>query len=191
MLARMRLGVLGGTFDPPHLGHLVLADAALEQLDLAKVAWVPAGDPWQKGDQSDANDRLQMTRLAVDGIGDMVVDDREVVRAGPSYTMDTLDALRAEGLDPVLIVGADTAVGMPTWHRAREVVEVAVAVAPRPGTSRDEVESALRREVTWLDSPPLDLSATDLRRRLAGGMSTRFLIPERVSAYAISRGLYD
>ena len=132
-----------------------------------------------------------MTRLAVDGIRDMVVDDREVVRAGPSYTVDTVESLRAEGVEPVLLVGADAAAGMPSWHRVDALAKVEVAVAPRPGTTRLEVEESLGRSVAWLDMPPLDLSATDLRRRLAARMSTRHLVPERVAAYAISRGLYE
>ncbi len=187
----MRLGVLGGTFDPPHIGHLVMADAAMQQLDLPKVSWLPTGDPWQKDRVTPAHDRLQMTRLAVDGVGDMVVDDREVVRAGPTYTVETLDSLRAEGVEPVLIMGADTAAGIPGWHRSAELGEVEIAVAPRPGTPREVVEAAVVGPISWIDTPPLDLSATDLRRRLTEGLSTRFLIPERVSAYARSRGLYD
>lgn len=193
MLADMRRGLFGGTFDPPHLGHLVMADAALDQLDVADVAWVTAGDPWQKAGSTvaPADDRLQMTALAVDGMDGMLIDDSEVRRDGPTYTVDTLEAWQADGVTAVLVVGADAAAGIPGWHRAEAFDDVEIAVAPRPGTTHADVEAALGRTVIWLDTPELAISATDLRRRFAVGLSTRHLVPDPVRAYAISRQLYD
>lgn len=191
MLADMRSGLLGGTFDPPHLGHLVLAEAALTQLDLADVVLVPAGDPWQKDDDiTPADDRLQMTRLAVDGIHGMRVDDREVRRAGPSYTAETVREWREEGTTPVLVLGADAAAGLPTWHDPDVLAGVDVAVAPRIGTTRLQVEEAVGRPVTWLDAPMIDLCSTDLRRRFAVGLSNRFLVPEPVRTHVRTHNLY-
>lgn len=187
----MRRGLLGGTFDPPHVGHLVMADGMLDQVGVDVVAWVPAGDPWQKSGRSPAEDRLQMTRLAVDAMDGMTIDDREVTRDGPTYTVDTVEAWRADGLTPVLVVGADAAAGIPSWHRPEGLLDVEIAVAPRPGTDRSEVEAALGRPVHWLDLPPLDISSTDLRRRIRAGLSTRHLVPDPVRDYANERHLYD
>jgi nicotinate-nucleotide adenylyltransferase len=187
----MRSGLLGGTFDPPHLGHLVLAEAALTQLGVEAVVFVPAGDPWQKPDDiTDAEDRLQMTRLAVDGIDGMRVDDREVRRAGPSYTADTVREWQQEGTTPVLVLGADTAAGLTTWHDPHVLAEIDLAVAPRPGTDRATVEAAVGRTVTWLDAPEIVLSSTELRRRFAAGLSNRFLVPDPVRDHVRDHHLY-
>lgn len=187
----MRSGLLGGTFDPPHLGHLVLAEAALTQLDVDGVVLVPAGDPWQKDDVvSSADDRLQMTRLAVDGIDGMRVDDREVRRAGPSYTAETVREWHREGTTPVLVLGADAAIGLPTWHDPAMLAGVELAVAPRPGVDRAAVETAVGRPVEWLDAPEIDLSSTDLRRRFAAGLSNRFLVPDPVRDHVRAHHLY-
>jgi nicotinate-nucleotide adenylyltransferase len=188
----MRRGLLGGTFDPPHVGHLVLADAALTQLDVECVSWVPAGQQWQKDGSgvSPVADRLQMVRLAVDGMGGMCIDEREIRRQGPSFTADTVAELRSEGVEPVLVMGADTAVGIPTWERFEALGDVVVAVAPRPGTHREHVERVLGARVVWLDAPELEISATDLRRRFAERLSTRHLVPDRVRDHILERRLY-
>ncbi|MFV1970690.1 MAG: nicotinate-nicotinamide nucleotide adenylyltransferase, partial [Acidimicrobiia bacterium] len=126
-------GILGGTFDPPHNAHLAMARAAYAQLGLETVRLMPAGDPWQKRDSSvsAASDRWAMTELLAGEDGRLVADDTEISRNGPSYTIDTIEQL---GERQVLIVGADAALGIPTWHRADELVKlVDLAVVPRPG----------------------------------------------------------
>lgn len=129
-----------------------------------------------------------MTLLAVAGTGYFEADDREVVRSGWTYTIDTLESLGDE--EVVLIVGADTALGLPTWHRYEEVLARAtVAVMPRPGIDRDAVD-ALLAEHFWLDSPELPISGTILRQRAAEGASIRFLVPDLVHDYIERHGLY-
>ena len=130
-----------------------------------------------------------MTQAAVSGIPYLEADDREISRPGPSYTIDTIEEL--EHHDLTLILGADAAARLPTWRRSDEVMRRArIAVAPRPGATRAAVEDVLGRDVSWLDLPPLDISATDLRRRAAAGRSLRFLVPAPVHDYIVRHGLY-
>lgn len=190
-LSDVKRGILGGTFDPPHIAHLVAGEAAYRQLGLDVVTFVPAGAPWQKAhnDVSPAPERLEMTRLSVSGVPYFEVDDTEVERSGNSYTIDTLEEF--PGDDLYLIVGADAALGMRTWHRWEDLLERAtLAVAPRPGVGRHEVEHAVPKEIAWLDMAPLDLSATDLRERARKGMSIRFYVRERVLQYIEERRVY-
>jgi nicotinate-nucleotide adenylyltransferase len=183
-------GILGGTFDPPHLAHLVAAEMAYRQLSLERVTFLPAGVPWQKHDQrvSAAEHRLAMTGLAVAGVEYFDVDDHEVNRDGPTFTADTLDDLAEERV--VLILGADAAVGLPTWHRGADVLRRSqIAVIPRPGVDRDPVD-ALPGDVVWLDTPLLQISGTELRRRARQGHSLRFLVADAVWRYVEEHRLY-
>ena len=187
----MRIGLLGGTFDPPHLAHLAVAEAAFRQLCLDAVWLVPAGSPWQKEGSviTPAEHRWGMTVAAVEGIPYMEGDDREVVRPGPTYTFDTVSSLADH--EVTLILGADAASRIASWHRSAGLQKmVEVAVAPRPGTDPGSVEAAMISRVNWLDVPPLDVSGTDLRRRAAAGRSLRFLVPEGVWSYIETHGLY-
>jgi len=183
-------GLLGGTFDPPHVAHLVAAEAAYRRLGLERVTFLPAGAPWQKAGRtvSSAEDRWAMTTLAIDGVDYFDADDREVRRPGWTFTVDTLESLD----EPVvLILGADAARGLPTWHRAAEIRRRAtIAVVPRPGIDRSEVEDAVGGEIVWLDMPPLAVSGTGLRAMVAGGKSIRFLVPDGVWRYVMDHGLY-
>ena len=184
--------IFGGTFDPPHFAHLAAGEAAHDQLGLDAVTFIPAGRPWQKAGQdvSAARHRLRMTELAVEGIEYFTVDDREVHRDGWTVTIDTVESFDEERV--VLIVGADAAGGIPTWHRANELLDrVQIAVVPRPGIERADVESAVRRDIVWLDMPPIDLSGTMLRRHVAEGRSIRFLVPDPVLNYVTEHQLYQ
>jgi nicotinate-nucleotide adenylyltransferase len=130
-----------------------------------------------------------MTRLAVEGIEGFEVDEREARRAGWTYTIDTLDEFDRDE-DLTLILGADATAGLATWERASEILErVVVAVAPRPGTDRAQVESAVPDPV-WLDMPRLEVSGTEIRERAAAGRSFRFLVPDPVWRYVLEQGLY-
>lgn len=190
ILSPVRRGILGGTFDPPHLAHLIAGEAAYRQLGLDVVTLLPAGAPWQKADAAvtAADHRWEMTVLAAGGVAYFVPDDREVRRDGWTYTIDTLDEFAGDDL--VLILGADAAARLPTWHRAGEVVDrAAIAVMPRSGTTRDDVAAA-GVAATWLDVPALDVSGTMLRERRRSGRSIRFFVREAVHHYIERHGLY-
>jgi len=187
----MRRVLLGGTFDPPHVAHLVAGEVAFRQLEAEWVTFIPAGAPWQKAGRevSDGRHRLAMTELAVRDVEYFDADDREVSRDGWTYTIDTLESFDPDD-ELVLVVGADAAAGLPTWHRYEDIVARAeVAVVPRPGTERAVVEEAVGA-VTWLDMPLLDVSGTEIRRRAAGGQSIRFLVPDLVWRYVTVHALY-
>ncbi len=193
MLRAVRRGILGGTFDPPHLAHLFAGEAAYRDLDLDVVTFLPAGAPWQKADRkvTSAGDRWEMTVLALAGIPYFEADDREVTRDGWTYTVDTLRSY-PDDEELFLIVGADTARGIPTWHEADTILRRAkVVVIPRPGVDRDEVDQALADgDFVWLDTPDVRLSGTMLRRQATAGRSIRFLVPEAVWQYVEDRGIY-
>jgi len=183
-------GILGGTFDPPHVAHLAAAHTAYEQLNLDHVRLMTAGDPWQKSDRvvANAQHRWSMTQLAAAEASYLLPDDTEVVRSGPTYTIDTLDGL---GPDAVLILGTDSAVTIPSWHRSEELLErVAIAVVKRPTVSFDEVSAAIGGVFEALDMPTLDLSASQIRGHIARGRSPRFLVPDSVLTYIESNRLY-
>lgn len=188
-----RLGVFGGTFDPPHIGHLAVARAAKGAADLDRVVFVPAGSPWQKDDRavSAAEDRYRMTELAIAEDDDFVASRVEVDRDGPSYTVETLERLAAEAGDRelVLILGADAAAGIATWRGPDRICALAeLAVVNRPGVAAPDLGKACR--VTHVAMDPVDVSATDVRRRLGAGLDVAAIVPEGVAAYARARGLY-
>ena len=203
---RERVGVLGGTFDPVHIAHLVAASAARHALELDRVVLVVAGDPWQKRESvvASAADRLEMTRAAVDG---MQSDDRseglevsalEVERPGPTYTIDTLRAFSAADRDLFLIVGSDVAARLDTWHRADEVRAAATLVVVSRGgadeaagaTHATHTESHEDGRVVWLRIPRLDVSSTDLRERVARGEPIDVLVPAGAVRVIRERRLY-
>ncbi|MGA0608978.1 nicotinate-nucleotide adenylyltransferase [Caldimonas sp. KR1-144] len=182
-----RIGVFGGTFDPPHMGHLVLARTAKDQLNLDGVLWIPAGQPWQKADRSmtEGEHRAAMVRAAITGHAGFSLDRRELQRSGPSYTIDTVRELQAEhrGAALYLIIGQDQYARLPTWHEWRELVSrVTLAVAGRDGQPAS-TPSALRG--TWhrvepLSMPPMDVSASRIREHIAGGGTAESLVPAMV-----------
>lgn len=183
-------GILGGTFDPPHVGHLSVANAAIEQLELDEVRFIPAGEPWQKDGLpvTEAHHRLAMTRLAAAEDGRFTVDDIETRRLGPSYTIDTVVAL---GGRCVLILGSDAAAGIPSWHRGAELLDLAdVAVVERPGVIFSDVADALGRDIHRLHMPSIEVSGTAIRSHVAAGLSPRFLVPGPVCDYIEANDLY-
>ena len=204
------LGVFGGTFDPIHVAHLAVAEEAAEALGLERVLFVPAGEPPHKPGReiTPAEDRLAMVELAIAGNPRFAVDRLELDRPGPSYTVDTLDALRAtraaaglaEGLAEglTLILSAEAFLDLMTWREPRRVLELArVVVAPRDGYPDAGPEFLaehlpdLADRATFLDGPRLRLSASELRARAAAGRSLRYLVPDAVSAYIGDHGLYQ
>jgi len=195
-----RVGVFGGTFDPPHVAHLMVAQVAKEQLDLQLVMFVPAGMPPHKSDSvtASSDDRLGMTRAAIQGFPEFAVDDREVLRPGPSYTVDTIAQMQDQcpTAELVLLVGADMLRTLPSWERAQELcARVQIAVAPRPGIETGRVIAEIdgvmpASRVTPVEMPDLDISSTWLRERLRRGLRVDPLLPPPVWDYIRDRGIY-
>lgn len=188
-----RIGLFGGTFDPPHAGHLAIAEWAREQLRLDRVLFVPAGTPPHKRGRrmSSAAARVAMTRLAVRGHPAFRVSTLEVRRAGPSFTADTLRDLHAAfpGARLFLIMGEDSLDDFRTWHEPGAIAALAtLAVARRPDRPRTRPRPP--RGVVWLDNPGLDLSSSGIRARARAGRSVRYLVPDAVAAYMVRRRLY-
>jgi nicotinate-nucleotide adenylyltransferase len=189
-----RLGIFGGTFDPPHVGHLVVAVNARYALRLDRVLLVVANDPWQKSGGraiSPAADRLAMVQAAVGDVEGLEASTVELDRGGTSYTADTLATLRAE--DPerelVLVLGSDAAAGLPTWERAEEVRALAaIAVVVRPGAEEGQPPPGWDWE--RLETPRLEVSSTDLRARVVDGRPLDYLITPAVIDCIRARGLY-
>lgn len=198
----LAIGLLGGTFDPVHLGHLRLAEEAREQLGLDRVLFLPAPRPWRKARRTitPVAQRLAMVRLAVAGNPHFAVSTLELERAGPTYTADTLEALHAElgaGVTLHFILGADALRDLPNWSRPERIVALTrLAVAERRrGALRDlaTLEARVPGLTIALERvamPLLAISSTDLRRRAAAGRSLRYLAPDAVAAYIAEHRLY-
>ena len=198
---RKRTGVFGGTFDPVHVGHLIAAEEARAALSLDEVVFVPAGRPWFKEGRplTGAGHRLAMVELAVAGHAHFRVSDAEVRRPGPSYTVDTLEELRAglgEAAEIYLIVGTDVLSELSRWHRPARVFEMATIVGMRrPGAEPDleqleEVSRDAPSRTLILDGPCIEVSGADLRRRVAEGRPIRYMVPEAVARYIREHCLY-
>jgi nicotinate-nucleotide adenylyltransferase len=199
-VARPRnLGVMGGTFDPVHLGHLAVAEEAREVLGLERILFVPAGQPPHKpaGEVTPVEHRIAMVELAIVDNPAFELSRIEVDRAGPSYTVDTLETLAAEGDRLTVILSAETFAELPTWHEPGRLFEAArVAVAPRWGYPAPDpgwlAATFPGREdrVSYLEGPRLGVSSTALRARVAAGRSIRYLVPQPVAAYIAANNLY-
>ncbi|MBA2317672.1 MAG: nicotinate-nucleotide adenylyltransferase [Euzebyales bacterium] len=195
MSAPRRVGIMGGTFDPIHLGHLVTAEQARADLGLDEVVFIPAGQPWQKSrDVTGSEHRYLMTVLATAANPAFSVSRLEIDKPGATYTVDTLRDLRAAlpADDLFFITGADAILSILTWKDAQECLMLADFVAAtRPGHDLSALDhEGLRDEVTVLDVPALAISSTDVRERFAVGRSATYLIPREVEEYARKHGLY-
>jgi nicotinate-nucleotide adenylyltransferase len=192
----VRIGVLGGTFDPIHIAHLLLAEQAREQLVLDKVLLIPAGDPWRKASRevTRARLRLEMVRRAAEGNELFEVDDREIRREGATYTVDTLRELRAEleeDDDLFLLLGEDALADIPNWKEPEALPDYAVmVVAPREGVDLPESLPFDPAGIERIDMPYVDISSTDLRHRARLGRSLRYMVPDAVLAFSEENGLY-
>ena len=183
-----RVGLFGGTFDPPHIGHLVAAECARVQLGLDRVCFLIAGDPWMKTTSTAPGHRVEMVRAATADDPNLVVDDREVRRDGPTYTADTLTQLTAEapGTEWLFLLGADAAASMHRWERVEEAERLATFVCvTRPGH-----RAPLRRGLLHIEVPGIAISSTELRRRVAEDRAVRHLTPLPVARYIRDNGLY-
>lgn len=201
-VSKPRIGVFGGAFDPPHNAHVALARAALAQLDLVELRVFPTGQAWHKARAlSAAQDRLAMTQLAFAGMARTLVDPREMLRSGPTYTLDTLRDLQQErpGAQLVLIMGADQATSLTRWHGWEEILSIAIiSVAFRAtttgstGGNAPPILPALPPGARFesLELPAMDISATDLRSRAARGEDLSRLVPPAVARYIDQHHLY-
>lgn len=190
----MRIGIYGGSFDPIHYGHLLLAESAREQLNLDKVVFVPAAiAPHKRGQESaPATARIEMLKLAISGNAALEVSLLEIDRGGVSYTVDTLTALRDAHPDAelILLVGGDTLADMPNWKDPEQIVKIArLAVVDRPGSSFEQI-TLPGAEILHVSMPLIDLSSREIRNRVARGESIRYWLPRAVEQYILHSNLY-
>jgi len=197
----LRVGIIGGTFDPPHYAHLAVAEEARTQLGLEPMVFVPAGQPPHKLGRAitPAHHRLAMLELALASNPHFVISRVDVERPGPAYTADTLALLKEKwGPEAQLyfVIGADSLLEMHTWYHPERIIELAwLAVAPRPGHPfhLSELEKSLpgiSRRVQLIQVPLLEISSTDLRRRVREGRSVKYYLPEAIEAYIFEQRLY-
>jgi nicotinate-nucleotide adenylyltransferase len=196
----VRVGILGGTFNPPHIGHLVCAQEAYRELELNRVLLIPARIPPHKPVEHEpgAHHRLELCRVAVAEDDRFEVSDLELRRDGPSYTVDTLEELSTEAPNNelFLIVGGDIAAGLPRWREPERVLELAtLSIARRRGTARSSIDTALGRlrggdRARFFQMPRIGVSSTMVRRRVRSGQPIRYLVPDAVAAYIERHGLY-
>jgi len=193
-LSKPRIGLFGGTFDPPHNAHVALARTARDSLQLDQVRWIPAGQPWQKSRRiSPAADRAAMVALSIEDEPGFVMDRIEIDRDGPSYTLDTVRAFQAAepAAEWVLLIGSDQYAGLHTWRDWPELLSrVLLAVANRPGPMPPVHPDVLRHPHRAVPLPMLDISSTDIRTRVARGESITPLVPPRVARYIAQHALY-
>jgi len=194
------IGILGGTFDPPHYGHLALAENGRQQLDMERVLFVLAGQPPHKPDRpiAPAHHRVAMIEAAIAGNPAFAISRVDLDRPGPHYTVDMLALLQEQypNTDLVFLIGEDSLAQFLNWRDPEGIIRQArLAVMRRPGSQANL--AALKAELpglpdrlTWLDAPYLDLAASDLRRRVRAGLSLRYLVPPDVEAYIRTHHLY-
>ncbi len=199
----MKIGVLGGTFDPVHLGHLIIAEEVREQLKLDKMLFVPSGRPWLKEERfiTPAEHRISMLRLALNSDPCFEISLVDVEREGPSYTVDTLTDLRCQFGDSAsffLVMGWDSLRDMHLWKEPARIIQMCQLVAVgRPGCTKpvlSRLEVALpgiSQRVIMLPKPLIGISSTDIRRRVGQGLSIKYLVPEAVETYIKDNGLYQ
>ncbi len=198
----MRIGIFGGTFDPVHIAHLLLAEQCREQCDLDEVWFVPAGSPPHKENNeiSTGKQRREMLDFAIAGHPNFVVKDLELHREGPSYTIETLRQLKATHPDDkfFLIVGADSVRDLHTWHEPEAILEMVTLIrANRPNISLPDMteltqtfsEAALSK-ILWVAIPGIEISSTDIRKRVRDNKSVRFMTPRSVEVYIHNNRLY-
>lgn len=199
----MNIGVMGGTFDPIHNGHLIVAEEVRARLNLAEILFVSAGQPWLKASSpiTAAEHRIQMVYLAIADKAYLKMSAMEIERAGPSFTVDTITELQGQhGAEDefFFILGWDSLAELPQWHEPSRLIKMCYLVAvPRPGYPAPDLSSleadipGLSQRVILLDTPQIDISASAIRNRVAQGLSIRHLVPEPVERYIEQHKLYS
>jgi len=198
----MKIGVLGGTFDPVHNGHLAIAEEARSYLNLNEVIFLPAGQPWMKSDRSisPARNRTAMLALALQSRPYFKSSTIEIEHQGPSYSVNSIAELKAQAVEPIdwyFILGWDNLAKIPQWKEPAKLIEMCfLAAVPRPGYERPnmkKLEAALpgiSKKVILMDKPRLEISATDIRNKVAQGLPISGLVPQVVEEYIKENGLY-
>jgi nicotinate-nucleotide adenylyltransferase len=199
----LKIGVLGGTFDPVHIGHMVIAEAARQEIGLSRVIFVTAGEPWLKGHRTIAagEHRLAMAELAIAENPSFSTASIDLDRPGPSYTVDTLNDLKSElGADAELyfIMGMDALAGFPEWKEPERIISICRLVAARrPGCLDIDLKQLERdlpgisKRISILNNPLSDISSSAIRERVASGLSITGLVPAAVERYIMEKGLYN
>jgi nicotinate-nucleotide adenylyltransferase len=191
----MRIGVFGGTFDPPHIGHLLLAADARDALRLDRLIFVPAGTQPFKAHAppiASGQDRLEMLRLAVADDANYMVDDAEISRAGLSYTVDTLEHLseRHKGAELFLLLGEDALAGFPMWRNPQRILELATLAVMKRAGGPDGAMKKVEKRVVTVSARRVDVSSTEIRERLRAEKTIKGFVPEGVERFIDARGLY-
>jgi nicotinate-nucleotide adenylyltransferase len=200
----MNIGVLGGTFDPIHIGHLEVAEEAVARLDLPRILFIPAGQPWLKLNNANAvspvQHRLEMVRLGISGYPRFKLSALEIERSGPTYSVDTIAQLHSglsKGDEIFFILGWDNLMQLPKWHQPERLIEMCRLVAvprvdfPLPDLSALEKElPGITQRVILFDRPRIDINASEIRTRAAEGKSISEFVPKAVESYIKEHGLY-
>jgi nicotinate-nucleotide adenylyltransferase len=193
---RMKVGIFGGTFDPVHFGHLLLAEQAREAASLHEIWFIPAGEPPHKQGKplTPAAERKKMVELAVEGHPQFKVNPIELLRSGPSYTVDTIMELRKQNphVEFFLLVGADMVKNLPKWYKIKEIIQnVHVIGLGRPGVDHDALPEFIEERLMWIpDAVETNISSSIIRKRLMLNRSVRYLVPDSVYKYIKEQGLY-
>ena len=199
----MNIGILGGTFDPVHCGHLAIAKEAKKKLGLRRVLFVPAGRPWLKVNDREITDvkhRVKMVELAIESIPYFELSSIEIERPGPSYTVDTVTELKKRiGSDTefFLLLGWDSLIELPKWHNPAELIKICrLAAFTRVMTDPPDLNAlekelpGIKKSTMLLDMKPVDISSSDIRNRVARGLPVKGLVPDAVAAYIREQKLY-
>lgn len=188
--APLKVGILGGTFNPPHYGHLMIGEQVADQLHLDQIRFMPNALPPHVDEKKtiDAKDRVNMVRAAIMGNRQFDIELSEVLRGGESYTYDTMAALKEAhpNVEYYFIIGGDEVAYLPTWHRIDDLLELVHFV----GVHRKGQPTETDYPVEWVEMPQLEISSTDIRQRIAEHRSVRYLVPDMVAAYIFKEGLY-
>lgn len=188
--APLKVGILGGTFNPPHYGHLMIGEQVADQLHLDQIRFMPNALPPHVDEKKtiDAKDRVNMVRAAIMGNRQFDIELSEVLRGGESYTYDTMAALKEAhpNVEYYFIIGGDEVAYLPTWHRIDELLELVHFV----GVHRKGQPTETDYPVEWVEMPQLEISSTDIRQRIAEHRSVRYMVPDMVAAYIFKEGLY-
>jgi nicotinate-nucleotide adenylyltransferase len=193
---RMKVGIFGGTFDPVHFGHLLLAEQAREAASLHEIWFIPAGEPPHKQGKplTPAEERKKMVELAVEGHPQFKVNPIELLRSGPSYTVDTIMELKKQNphVEFFLLVGADMVKNLPKWYKIKEIIQnVHVIGLGRPGVDHDALPEYIEERLMWIpDAVETNISSSIIRKRLMLNRSVRYLVPDSVYKYIKEQGLY-
>ena len=197
----MRIGILGGTFDPPHVAHLILAEEARLQLGLQTVLWVPAGVPWRKADRqvSPVSDRVEMVRRAISGNDGFELCAVEAEEKGPSHMVKTLEVVGGQYQESelFLVLGSDALVDLPNWRDPARLIALARLALASRGEDGEGLLGSVERElpgvsnrIVWVAMPKIEISSTELRRRVDDGRGVRYFVPDNVRQYIREAGLY-